>query len=316
MHNIRIRDDRRAATAVDPLHQRQFRFGPADAAAPGEVRMPRNALVLAVGLIAAGVVALSIHVAMLYWVPFPTSQPTLWAKWLNQSIGVAGVLAFLRIAGSRIGDRSFPSRVLITFVIVAALRETLRVGIMNGVVTTGWAFSAILVVEPLVRALIVALFCVVAVRWVRSGPSLFLVALATGASCMAAQMLAGAVLGALPDHFSWLSRPDLYQFPYPMQVLIPAYLTMAEPVIAVAVMMALAWDGLPSSRAARLSLFALLVVTMKSMIGLTFVYSFFSERPVPLAMLSYSQFLFEAAALGFLAGLAWEVFGPRRRPSA
>lgn len=203
------------------------------------------------------------------------------------------------------------SRTLITFVIVTALRETLRGGIMNGVVTWGWAFSAITLIEPLVRVLIVAMLSVIAVRWVRGVASLILVALVTAAISFGAQNMAGVYLSSLPSHFSSLARPDLYTFPYPMQVMVPAYLTFVEPLVATVAMIALIWDRMPSNRVARLALFAVLVATVKGVVGLTFINSFFAPQPLFLALLSYSQFLFEFLALGLLAGAAWDCLGPK-----
>lgn len=261
----------------------------------------------------AGIIALSIHVGMLAWgVPFPLSQPPLWARWLNLSIGVGAVLVFLKLAHPGIGHRSFLSRTLIAFVILATVRETLRAATMSGVVTTAWVFSAIGLIEPLIRLLIVALLSVLAVRWVRSGTSLVIVALVAGALCMAAQMLAGIALAPIREHFAWLSHPALYEFPYPLQVMIPAYLTFAEPVAGTTLMAMLVWNQLPGSRAVRLLVFALLVALIKGVVGSTLLYSFFTDHSVLAGMLSYSQFLFEFLALGFLAGLAWEAFG--RRP--
>jgi hypothetical protein len=228
----------------------------------------RNLIALSVCLIAAGFVALSIHVAMLAaGVPFPSTRPPIWARWIAQSVSVASVLAFLALALPRLRHLDYLRRTLLTFVLLAALKETLRGAIMNGVVTTGWLFSATTLIQPLVRALIVAALCVFAMRWARSGIRLIAIALVVGAISVGASMLSGIVLAPLTARFAALSRPDLYEFPYPLQVMIPAYLTFLEPVIATVVMAAMTWPRLPAGRMSRVASFAALVATTTGMAG-------------------------------------------------
>lgn len=273
----------------------------------------RRPLMLVGALVAAGIMALSIHVGMLYvGVAFPLAEPPLWARWLNISIVVGAVLVWLKLAHPRIGHCSVLIRTLILFAILMSVRETLRAATMQGVVTTAWAFSAFSLIEPLVRTLLLALSCVIAVRWARSGMSLVIAALVTGAICFAAQMLASEAFRPLAEHFASLALPDLYEFPYPPQVLIPAYLTFAEPVIGATLLVILVWDRLPGSKAARLSLSAALVALVKGVVGSTLLFSFFTQESAALGMLSYSQFLFEFLALGLLTGFAWEAFGRPR----
>lgn len=230
-------------------------------------------------------------------------------------MSVAGVLAFLALALPRLRHLGFLRLTLLTFVLLAALKETLRGAIMNGVVMTGWLFSAITLVQPLVRVLIVAAVCVFAMRWVRSGTWLIAIALVAGAITIGANMLTGIVLAPLTARFAALSRPDLYDFPYPLQVMIPAYLTFLEPLIATVAMAALVWPKLPGSRFSRVASFAALVARTTGMVGLP-VYGLSAPSAVGTTVLSYSQFLFEYLALGLLAGAAWEAFGPARTPRA
>lgn len=272
---------------------------------------PRQPLMLAASLVLAGAIALTVHVAMLAaGIPFPLSQPPAWARWLNLSLAIGAVFVVLRLAGPDFARRSFLARTLIVFVLLLTIRETARAAIMSGVVTTGWAYSAIGLIEPTARILIQAALCVAAVRWVRGGVSLVVAALATGAVCMGAQALAGMALAPLIEQFASLARPAQYVFPYPFHVTLAAYLTMLEPVIGTTLFLALAWERLPGTRTARLLASALLVALLKGIVGITFLFSFFMQQPPLEGMLSYSQFLFEFLALGFLAALAWDAFGP------
>lgn len=273
---------------------------------------PRQPLLLAASLVLAGAVALTVHVAMLAWgIPFPLSQPPAWARWLNLSLAIGAVFVVLRLAGPDFGRRGRLARALIVFALLLTIRETARAGIMNGVVTGAWTHAAIGLFEPAARILIQAVLCVAAVRWVRGGASLVVVALATAALCMGGQALAGMALAPLIEQFASLARPAQYVFPYPFHVTLAAYLTMLEPVIGTTLLLALVWQRLPGTRIARLLACALLVALLKGIVGMTFLFSFFMQQPPLDGMLSYSQFLFEFLALGFLAALAWDAFGPR-----
>lgn len=274
---------------------------------------PTRPLLLLASLLLAGAIALSIHVGMLAaGVPLPISAPPGWARWLNLSLAIGAVLVLLKLAAPQLRHRSVLARTLITFAILLTIRETVRGAVMTGVVTSGWIFGALGLIEPWIRLLIVAMACVLAVRRVRGAFSLVGIALATGGVCFGAHMLVGMALAPLAEYAAAFGRPDQYVFPYPAAVLVPAYLTMIEPVLGATLMLTLAWNQLPASPVARLLSCALLVATVKGTVGLTFLFSFFMQQPPLAGMLSHSQFLFEFLALGFLVGLAWDSFGPRR----
>lgn len=273
---------------------------------------PRRPLLLATSLVLASAVALTVHVAMLAaGIPFPQSQPPDWARWLNMAIAVGAVLVFLKLAAPAFKERGWLARTLITFVLLLATRETTRVAIMSGVVTTGWAFSIFGLVEPLIRLLMQAALCVAVVRWVRSGWSLALVALVTAALCMGGQELVGMALAPLKAHAAALALPALYVFPYPFHVTLAAYATMLEPAAGATLLLALVWQRLPGSKALRLLAFALLFALLKGIVGVTLLFSFFMQQAPLAGMLSYGQFLLEFLTLGWLAALAWDAFGPR-----
>lgn len=258
---------------------------------------------------------MSVHVGLLAaGVPFPLPQPPVWARWLNDSFIAGALLAFLKLAHPSIAHRSTMARTIIVFVIMAAIQETLRVGIMSGVVTGAWAYSAIGLIRPLIRAVIIALSCVVGVRWVLGIPSLLIAALVIGAIGTAARKLLAHALEPLIQHFTWLAGPDLYAFPYPVHVTVAAYLSFAEAVAGAVLMTVLIWDELPRLRPVRLLIVAFLVALIKGVVGNTLLYSAFTGSSVPLGVLSWSQFLLEFLVLGALVGLAWEAFGRDRAP--
>ncbi len=141
------------------------------------LRRPRRPLLLLAGLLAAGFVALSLHVVMLYaGVPFPISQAPLWARWLNLTLIVGGTLLFLWYAAPRLAHLGIAGRTLLTFAVLATIQETLRSAIMTAVVTGGLLQPSIALLVPIVRALARALICVVAARRVKGRLSIVIVA--------------------------------------------------------------------------------------------------------------------------------------------
>lgn len=279
--------------------------------------IPQRPLLLAASLVLASAIALTVHVAMLAWgIPYPSAQPPGWARWLNLAIAIAAVLLVLRLAEPHLAGRGFMARALIVFILLLTIRETARAGIMGGIVTGGWTHSIVGLAEPLVRLLIQAALCVLAVRWVRGALSLVLVALATAALAMGGQALAGMALAPLMEYAAALARPALYAFPYPFHVTLAAYVTMLEPALGATLLLALIWDRLPGSKAVRLLACALLVALLKGILGMTLLFSFFMQQTPLAGMLSYSQFLFEFLVLGLLAALAWDAFGPRAGAAA
>jgi hypothetical protein len=249
------------------------------------------------------------------WVPYPEDSAPIWARWLNLSGTAIALLIFQGLAAPKIGHRGFVTRMLISFVILAMMKETLRGAVMNAVVTTAWTYSLVVMLVPVVMALAIALLCTVAGRWIRSTTSLVVAGAIVGAAGSLLPPLVGAALSPLMAAAAPLSHPDIYQLPYPLPVLIPAYLTFAEPVASCGLLALLVWPQLPVGRARRIVAFAALVVFLKGVAIRTFLFSFFMNEPPALGMLSQSQFLLEFLALGLLVGAVWDAFGgvgPRR----
>lgn len=271
---------------------------------------PANIVTLLLGLAAAGIVALSIHVVMLsLGVPFPSAAPPTWARWLNSASSAIATLYFLNLARPRIERWGFLPRLLITFVVLVTVRETFRSAIMAGVVTSAWTFSAISMLPVALAGLfILALLCTIAMSWARSSLIMGVVGLVVSGIYVFVQPLIGQAFAPVIESFAALSHDDLYTPPYPLVVMIPAYLTFAEAVLGATIIAALIWDQLPAGRWKRAMIVALLVSLVKGVIVATFLFSFFTDGSVARGVLSYSQFLFEFLALGLLTGLAWGKF--------
>lgn len=269
---------------------------------------------LAASLVRAGFVALSVHVAMLAsGVPFPLHEAPTWARWLNMSIIVGGILTFLSLADPTLGHSSILRRTLITFVMLVTLQETFRGAIMASVVTEGWIQPTIGLIAPLSRTLIIALLCAMASQMVRTRSSVIVAALAIALIGTVSSLVLGWALSPILRYASQFAHEDVYRFPYPFHVNVAAYATFLEAVAGATLMTVLIWDHLPKTRTTRLSVVAVLTASMKGVVGGTFVYGFFTGRTAMVGLLSWSQFLFEFLTLGILVGLAWEFFGASRR---
>jgi hypothetical protein len=271
---------------------------------------------LAASLVLAGFVAMSVHVGLLAaGVPFPLPRPPIWAQWLNESFVAGALLAVLQLARHGAGHRGILARTAIAFLVMAAIQETLRIGLMSGIVTGAWAYSAIGLIRPVIRVIIVAALCAAGARLVRGLPSLLVAALVIGATSTAARKLTAHALDPLVQHFAWLARPDIYAFPYPFHVTIAAYLSFAEAVAGALLTTMLVWDGLPASTPVRLLAIALLVALIKGVVGSTLLYGAFTGGSLLLGIGSWSQFLLEFLTLGALVGLSWELFGHDSTPT-
>lgn len=270
----------------------------------------RKPLLLVLCLILAGVLALSVHVILLAaGVPFPLPQPPVWARWLHLSLVTGGALALLKLSSPNMDLISPTKQMLILFALLTMIQETLRAAIMPAVITGGWLHSAAQLANPLLRTLILASLCVVVVRWVRGGWSWTVFSLLTGAAGLALTFFARQILAPLLSYAERFARPELYQFPYPFHITLTAYVTFIEAVAGATLVAMLAWDRLPGSLFQRLISMAVLVALLKGVVGGFFVYGFFTGISPLVGLWSWSQFLLEFLALGFLTGLAWHKFG-------
>lgn len=275
----------------------------------------KNPVKLILVLVAAGVLALSIHVGMLLaGVPFPLTSPPPWAGWLNNLLTTITLLIVMRLALPVIGRLSLIKRTLLVFLVFAMIRETLRGVIMNGVVTGGWVFAFAALPEQILRALVLAAFVTIGARWATSVPRLVATGLVIASVSFGINKLLSATFAPLVERLSYLARPDAYEFPYPVEVMIPAYLTFAEAILGATLLARLIWPALPASAGRRILIMAALVPLIRGVAFMPFLFSFFMKDGSYFGgVLSYSQFTLEFIALGIIVGIGWERYG-RSRP--
>jgi hypothetical protein len=260
-------------------------------------------------MVATLIVSLSIHVVMLQVlrIPFPDfAGVSAWASLLNTTLAVFALMIVYSIAQPRLAQFSKATQCVIVFLLYAMLKESFRGILMNGVVTTGWGFDIVAGLPGLVYAFIVTSLVVIFTpvlrrRWAEGVGA---VAIA-GIAIFAIRPALGGAFAPVLKAVEHLNHDEVYSFPYGWQVLVPAYLTYAEPVIACMFTAALVWRHLSPKPGIRALQFSMLILLIRGMLLPTFVYSFYSKSKLPMAMLSQSQFLFETLALALLTALVW-----------
>lgn len=268
-------------------------------------------------MLATLLISLSIHVVMLQVlrIPFPDfAGASVWLRLLNLTLALFALTVLITAAQPRLGRFSKAAQCLIVFLLYAMLKESFRSVLMNGVVTTAWRFDIVtglpsLAYSLVVSSLLVFLTPLLRTLWVRIAAAAALAGIATFALRPALGMLFAPAMKAVEQ----LDHPEVYGFPYGWHVLIPSYLTFAEPVIACMLIAMLTWERLSAKPGLRMLQFCLLIVSLRGMLLPTFLYSFYSKAKLLPAMVSESQFLFETLALAALTALVWHLFGRTQR---
>lgn len=262
-----------------------------------------------IGGIVTGVLALSLHVFVLAALNIPTPQsppPPGVLTWIDGVGRVVAVVLICRytIDGLRERGWSAGKAALVPFVLFAMFSEILlRDNLMNIVVSQSFAYPAIAGLIRLVPLLVLFALCALVATHVRDPRWLVPATIAVWA-CMkyvAATPLKTFMKNAL-SHAAALQRPEVYSPPYDWHVYIPAYLTYAEPVIAIFLLLALMWDRLPGRNGHRCALMLLMLLLAKGLVFTPLAYAVASPPGTRLiALLAMGQFTLETTILIVLA---------------
>ena len=219
------------------------------------------------GTVLTAVCALSVHAAavQLFHLPgmdkYPTGGPFVF---LTQAGMVAAAIVLWRLAPPNIGKLPIPVKCLLLFVLLAMLFQRLiRLPLMDAVVTTAWSFSFLANLPALVPFLVVACLVVWAAP-VLSRPWQVLVAgvIIAALAFPLCGPLATSLFQPILDSAAGLDHEPVYNMPYGLNVLVPAYVTALEPATATVALAALVWDRLRGTTAARIAYVAVLVMIL------------------------------------------------------
>jgi hypothetical protein len=266
---------------------------------------------LAAGLVLTAVGALSVHAIMLQvlGIPFPDLSliPAL-VKLLIRCVAALGLIVLWQFASPAMTG-SFVKRWAVLFLIATMLTENLIRGpFMEGYCTTAWVFAFVGNVPKLLAgALSCALIILAAPKLVLAWQKVIAAIVIATFTTFVAGPLIGAAMGPVMESMASLApQSEWCTLPYGANVLIPAYLTFAEPVLACVWAAALVWDRLSPSRVLRFVQFTVLIVAIKNQLLMPFAYAAFAKLPLLDAFVSESQFALEAVALAVLTGITWE----------
>ncbi|MEO5944242.1 MAG: hypothetical protein ABIP30_16145, partial [Ferruginibacter sp.] len=211
------------------------------------------------------------------------------------------------LAKERLSKKSVVIQTLIVFAIYSMIKESLiRANIMEGVVTTAWLFPFIKSVPGLLNYLILALIVVLTNRFLNKKWQLLIASiLATAFYVSALLPLMASVFSPIIASYSYMAHDEIYQMPYGWQVMIPAYLTFAEPVFAAFLILHFIWEKLAVENFYKIVLTGILISLLKGTLLPLFIYTPFMKSDLTAAIISESQFTLEFLALGMLAAFFW-----------
>ena len=265
--------------------------------------------VLVPGFIVTMVAALSVHAVMLDYlhVPYPYALPhTGWSAFPDfVALGCAAV-AIHALTQPKLGARTQATRILVLFLLIGGLKETLFRDVFMGVINSKpvtvypfvqWlpklaplaALAAIIVwsgalmtstPQKVLGAILISTFVFFAVK----GP---------------ADGVASHILAAI----EYLDPKNRFNPPYDYHILIPAYLSFAEPVAASFAVGLLIWDRSSSRPLLRIAQLASLILLAHGPVFRPFINILYANTDAGTAMLSVGQFSFESIALGVLTGI-------------
>jgi len=255
-------------------------------------------------------ISLSIHIVMLQviGVGFPDHSPVpTIPKLLNNWFSVLALFTFYYLAKERLSKRSVAIQTLIVFAIYAMIKESLiRANVMEGVVTTSRLFPFIRSVPGLLNYFLLALIVVLTNRFLHKKWQLIIVSiLATAFIRLVIEPLTGSVFNPVIASYSYLAHDAIYQMPYGWQVMIPAYLTFAEPVLAAFLILYFIWEKIAVKNFYKIVLTGILISLMKGTLLPLFIYTPFMKSDLASAIVSEAQFTLEFLALGMLAAFFW-----------
>jgi hypothetical protein len=261
---------------------------------------------LTAGAMVTLVVSLSVHAVMLQGlhVAYPYSFPKAGLARLPDGIlSVLGAFYFSAHLPRDIRDRSDGVRCALLFLLLATIHESLFRGAFMEFINLS-NFTLYPFLDNVPKLIPYAIIAIGVESWTRRKRSLF-------AHLVAAVLLAAiAILVIRPFanyvfagviHFTEAREGNQrYGLPYDWHILLPAYLTFLEPVVAALVIGHTIRPKLPPKPITRFFITAALILALKGPVFAPLLNIFYANTSAFAAVLSYAQFTFETMALGFL----------------
>jgi hypothetical protein len=265
----------------------------------------------AIGVFLSTVLSLSVHAVMLQEmnVPFPDlSVITTPYKFIIRIFSILGLLLFWELADKRLSG-SFVKKWAILFFIDAMLTESLfRDPFMDGYCTNSIGFMLISNIPKLIAIAISCGLVVFTASRLNKVFFKFLAAIAIAAVFMfAINPLLGAAWKPLMDKIAYLAPTSEWcKLPYGPDVLIPAYISFIEPVLACLVMAILILNQLSKKQWLKYLLFALIVLAVKYQLLMPVFYTLLHKGTFKANFASEGQFALESIVLAIATGFTFE----------
>ncbi len=268
-------------------------------------------------LVVTMVASLSVHAAMIQYlhVPYPYTLPRAgWSVFPDFVAMSCATVAIYAPARPRLEPLGSATRILVLFLLVGGLNEELFRDVYMNMIN-----ARPVTIYPVVQWLpkLVPLAALAAsVVWssalmpttlrkvfggILVGSLVFMIKTATD-----------SVFAHLLASIEYLDPANRFDPPYDYHILIPAYLSFAEPVAASFAVGLLAWDRLSRHAPTRNAQLAMLILLATGPVFKPFINILYARTDAATAMLSVGQFSFESIALGVLTALSLAVSLERR----
>ena len=262
--------------------------------------------ILAVGAIVTMVLSLSVDAVMLQGlhVPYPYNFPhTGWARLPDGILSALGAIYLSTHLRQNTGKHSIGFRCLLLFLLLASIHEDLFRGPFMEFINLS-NFTLYPFIDNIPKLIPWAVVALGVELWISHERSL-------RADLIAAVLLA-IVVGLLVKPFAYYAFEGVthftgvregqqrYGLPYDWHILLPAYGTFFEPVLAALVIARAIRDDLPPESLTRFGITAALILALKRPVFAPLINIHYAKAAPLRSVLSYAQFTFETMALGIL----------------
>jgi heme exporter protein D len=257
---------------------------------------------LVAGAVLTTVLSLTVHVFMLQVLhePYPASFPrTGWPIFPAYFFITISAIYIDTLIKIRIRTISVWARCVVLFLLIAGLREQLfRAPFMNFINGNPYTIYVWIANIPrLIPLAVLACLVVSVTEWSRRKWQKWLAGLAISVSIfLLCLSVVNGMFAEILRSISSLNSPNRYNPPYNYHIIIPAYLTFLEPVIASFLVGALIWEELPARW--RILILTALIFAIKGPVVSPFINIIYAGTDPMTAVLSMAQFSFESITLG------------------
>jgi len=264
-----------------------------------------------IGIFLSTMLSLSVHAVMLQEmnVPFPDlSVITTPYKFIIRIFSILGLIFFWELAHKKVHG-SFAKKWMLLFLIDSMLTESLFRGpFMDGYCTNSIGYMFI---SNIPKLLAIAITCGLIIFTAPIiSKTLFKILTAIGIAAIfmfAANPLMQAAWKPVMDKVAYLAPTGEWcKLPYGPDVLIPAYISFIEPVLACLTMAILILNQLSKKTWLKFLLFGLIVLAVKYQLMMPVFYVVLHKGSFQSNLASEGQFALETIALAITTGFTWQ----------